>query len=76
LVSGKTGDGVEQVLDSIIERIQDPFTFKKQHQKKFWKDTHAIHKDTDARALIFDSVYDPYRGVVCYVKVIDGHMKP
>ncbi|MFZ2150451.1 MAG: GTP-binding protein [Candidatus Absconditicoccaceae bacterium] len=76
LVSGKTGDGVEQVLDAIIERIQDPFTFKKQHQKKFRKDTHTIHKDTDARALIFDSVYDPYRGVVCYVKVIDGHMRP
>jgi translation elongation factor EF-4 len=63
-------------LDAIIERIQDPFTFKKQHPKKFRKDTNIIHKDTDARALIFDSVYDPYRGVVCYVKVIDGHMKP
>ena len=57
-VSGKTGDGVADLLDQIIEQIPAP-----------QGDANA-----PARALIFDSVYDVYRGVVTYVRVVDGHL--
>jgi GTP-binding protein LepA len=59
-VSGKTGDGVLELLDEIVKQIPPP--------------TGAI--DKPARALIFDSVYDSYRGVVTYVRVIDGKLSP
>ena len=58
-VSGKTGDGVVELLDLIVEQIPAP----------------QGDADAPARALIFDSVYDSYRGVVTYVRVIDGHLK-
>ncbi|MSY54983.1 MAG: elongation factor 4, partial [Actinobacteria bacterium] len=58
LVSGKTGAGVAELLDQIVEQIPAP-----------QGDANA-----PARALIFDSVYDVYRGVVTYVRVIDGHL--
>jgi GTP-binding protein LepA len=57
-VSGKTGDGVEELLDQIVAQIPAPVG-----------DANA-----PARALIFDSVYDTYRGVVTYVRVVDGHL--
>ena len=60
-ISAKTGEGVENVLKSIIELIPSP------------KDTDYT-KDT-FRALIFDSYYDQYRGVVIYVKVENGFVK-
>lgn len=70
-VSGKTWQNVELVLDAIIERIKNPIQFKQDHPKKF-----GTNQDPNAsRALIFDSVYDPYRGVVAYVKVDDGSIK-
>ncbi|NBR93560.1 MAG: elongation factor 4 [Actinobacteria bacterium] len=58
-VSGKTGEGVEHLLDEIVRRIPAPIG-----------DANA-----PARALIFDSVYDVYRGVVTYVRVIDGRLR-
>ncbi len=58
-VSGKTGDGVEHLLDEIVRRIPPP-----------QGDANA-----PARALIFDSVYDVYRGVVTYVRVVDGRLR-
>ena len=57
-VSGKTGDGVVELLDQIVKQIPAP----------------VGDPDAPARALIFDSVYDTYRGVVTYVRVIDGHL--
>ena len=59
-VSGKTGEGVEALLDRIVEGIPAP----------------VGQADTPARAMIFDSVYDSYRGVVTYVRVIDGKLEP
>lgn len=59
-VSGKTGAGVTELLDQIVAQIPPP-----------QGDANA-----PARALIFDSVYDTYRGVVTYVRVVDGQLKP
>ncbi len=72
-VSGKTGENVDQVLDAIIERIPNPKTFREAHVEKFFTDK-SITEINGSRALIFDSVYDKYRGVVCYVKVVDGEI--
>jgi GTP-binding protein LepA len=59
-VSGKTGEGVEALLDRIVRLVPPP----------------QGDADAAARAMIFDSVYDTYRGVVTYVRVIDGHLSP
>jgi len=59
-VSGKTGEGVEALLDRIVEGIPAP----------------EGTADAPARAMIFDSVYDSYRGVVTYVRVVDGRLEP
>src|SRR4051794_5845417 len=59
-VSGKTGEGVEPLLDTIVEKLPAPTGDPK----------------APARAMIFDSVYDTYRGVVTYVRVVDGNLSP
>ncbi len=59
LVSAKTGDGVDDVLSAIIERIPPPR----------WSDYDAT------RGLIFDSVYNTYKGVICYVRIFSGSLK-
>ena len=58
LISAKTGIGVEAVLDAVIDLVPAP----KGDETK------------PTRALIFDSYYDDYRGVILYVRVIDGHI--
>ncbi|WP_433183923.1 translation elongation factor 4 [Actinoallomurus sp. CA-150999] len=57
-VSGKTGEGVTELLDNIVATVPAP----------------VGDPDAPARAMIFDSVYDTYRGVVTYVRVVDGHL--
>ena len=59
-VSGKTGEGVGALLDEVVRQIPAP----------------TGDADGPARAMIFDSVYDIYRGVVTYVRVVDGKITP
>ncbi|WP_017612754.1 translation elongation factor 4 [Nocardiopsis salina] len=59
-VSAKTGDGVEELLNEIVNQFPPPVGVA----------------DAPARAMIFDSVYDTYRGVVTYVRVVDGRLAP
>ncbi len=60
LVSGKTGQGVPELLDRIVRDLPAP----------------VGDPDAPPRAMIFDSVYDTYRGVVTYVRVVDGNLAP
>jgi GTP-binding protein LepA len=57
-ISAKTGEGVAEVLDAIVERIPIP--------------SGLVSPDAPPRALVFDSSYDQYRGVVAFVRVVDG----
>ena len=59
-VSAKTGEGVEQVLQRVIEKVTPP----------------SIDTSKSLRALIFDSNFDEYRGVIAQVRVVDGNIKP
>ncbi|MDU6679530.1 translation elongation factor 4 [Actinomyces sp.] len=59
-VSGKTGEGVAELMDAIVEQVPAP----------------SGVEEAPARAMIFDSVYDTYRGVVTYVRMVDGRLSP
>lgn len=65
-ISAKTGQNVDQVLRAIVERIKHPVSPLQQE----FPDTAP--DDIPTRALIFDSYYDDYRGVILYVRVVDG----
>ena len=60
LASGKTGQGVKEVLDAIVERIPAP----------------QGDPDAPLQALIFDSVFNSFRGIIAYFKVVNGSIKP
>ncbi|WGH86782.1 translation elongation factor 4 [Auritidibacter ignavus] len=59
-VSGKTGEGVEELLDEVVRSTPAP----------------EGNHDAATRAMIFDSVYDSYRGVITYVRMVDGELQP
>ena len=59
LVSAKTGEGIDELLTAIIERVPPPR----------WTEYGAT------RGLIFDSVYDSYKGVICYIRLFSGSLK-
>jgi translation factor GUF1, mitochondrial len=59
LVSAKTGQGLENVLPAVIERVSPP----------------TGKSDCDLKALLFDSWYDEYRGVICLIELIDGRVE-
>jgi len=67
-VSAKTWENVKNILDAVINKIQDPITFKQKNLSRY--QTTTISSDI-SRALIFDSVYDPYKWVVSYIKVVN-----
>ena len=70
-ISAKTGQNVPQVLQAIVERIPapvSPLAVQAEHMAAQDGKTPAI----PTRALIFDSYYDDYRGVILYVRVVDG----
>ncbi|NCU40632.1 elongation factor 4 [Candidatus Saccharibacteria bacterium] len=58
-ISAKTGEGVVEVLDAVVEQIKSPMG----------------QPDSPTRALIFDSYYDDYRGVILYIRVVDGEVR-
>ena len=58
-VSGKTGEGVEVLVDEVVRRVPAP----------------TADRNASLRALIFDSSFDPYRGVIAYMRVVDGALQ-
>lgn len=60
LTSAKTGEGISDLVEAIINRIPSP---------------RIIYNDNILRGLIFDSYFDPYRGVVCLVRIVSGSVK-
>ncbi|MBU1132554.1 translation elongation factor 4 [Patescibacteria group bacterium] len=59
LCSAKTGQGIEAILDAVVEKVPPP----------------KIEPGKPLRALIFDSFFDEYKGVVAYVRIVDGEIK-
>ena len=57
-ISAKTGDGVPELIDAIVDRVPGPET-----------------KYDQTRGLVFDSIYDPYRGIISLVRLFDGSLK-
>jgi GTP-binding protein LepA len=68
-VSAKTGQGVDKILDAVIEKIPDPSNNRLLTEEKTSGDF------TETKALIFDSVYDSYKGVLAFVRVFSGSLQ-
>ena len=82
-ISAKTGENVDQVLAAIVERIPAPTSPLEQQLVKnntsqgvsLYRGEELQVPEIPLRALIFDSYYDDYRGVILYVRVVDGELK-
>jgi GTP-binding protein LepA len=59
-ISAKEGTNVEKVLERVIEKVPAP---------------KSVGRSDETKALIFDSVYDPYKGIVAYVRLMQGHLE-
>ena len=73
-ISAKTGENVDQVLDAVVTRIPAPIS-PLEKDLSFNKSENLQDRDIPLRALIFDSYYDDYRGVILYVRIVDGQLK-
>jgi GTP-binding protein LepA len=80
-ISAKTGENVDQVLEAIIERVPPPVS---PLTSSLLQDSSSVKGSpfdkesalrVPTRALIFDSYYDDYRGVILYLRVVDGTIK-
>ena len=60
LASGKTGEGISEILDAVIKRIPAP---------------KPTSEESTLRGLIFDSIYDSYRGVISYIRIVSGEVE-
>ena len=60
LASAKEGLGIEEILEAVVQRVPEP----------------GGNSDGPLRALIFDSHFDPYLGIIAYVRIVDGKLKP
>ena len=70
-VSGKTGEGVPELLDRVCDLVPPPCSEVAESGA-----SGIPGADAPARAMIFDSVYDTYRGVVTYIRMVDGRLEP
>lgn len=72
-VSAKDGTGVEDLLGAVVEKIPPPGEKFKNLNSEMWKED--ARSGAPLRALVFDSKYDPYLGVMAHIRIMDGELK-
>lgn len=71
-VSGKTGEGVEDLLKAVVDKLPSPSSQTQSANRQSFGNKPLAICDKPLRALIFDSIYDPYKGVVAHIRIKDG----